>query len=229
MSCHVFVDFDGTVVPVDTTDALLERFADPSWHAIEEEWAAGRIGSRECMARQIDLVRAKPEQLERFFKGFSVDPGFPAFVRMCRRKGMQVTVVSDGLDLAVGTVLKAAGIVLPYYANRLERRGADRWRLGFPHAKDDCRALSGNCKCSFTEKARMTARIVVGDGRSDFCMSHTADLVLAKGKLAAYAREHDLPHVPITDFTEANAILARWLEERAGPVPTRTLVLGEEQ
>ena len=67
MNHHVFVDFDGTIAPVDTTDLLLERFADPAWHRIEEEWKAGRIGSRECLVRQIDLVRASPEELDDSF------------------------------------------------------------------------------------------------------------------------------------------------------------------
>src|SRR5262245_12565255 len=58
VKCHVFVDFDGTIASLDTTDLLLERFAAPQWRQIEEDWKAGLIGSRECLVRQIDLVRA---------------------------------------------------------------------------------------------------------------------------------------------------------------------------
>lgn len=58
---RVFVDFDGTISLEDTTDVILERFADPEWRTVEAEWLAGRIGSRECLARQIDLVRASRE------------------------------------------------------------------------------------------------------------------------------------------------------------------------
>ena len=39
--------------------------------------------------------------------------------------------------------------------------------------------------------------IVVGDGRSDFCIAERAQLVLAKGQLAAHCRAKDLPHWPI--------------------------------
>jgi 2-hydroxy-3-keto-5-methylthiopentenyl-1-phosphate phosphatase len=56
MKCHVFVDFDGTISPLDTTDLLLDRFADPLWRKIEAEWVTGRIGSLECMARQINPI-----------------------------------------------------------------------------------------------------------------------------------------------------------------------------
>ena len=61
---RVFVDFDGTISLEDTTDVILERFADPEWRTVEAEWLAARIGSRECLARQIDLVRASREDLQ---------------------------------------------------------------------------------------------------------------------------------------------------------------------
>jgi 2-hydroxy-3-keto-5-methylthiopentenyl-1-phosphate phosphatase len=44
---RVFVDFDGTISLEDTTDVILERFADPEWRKVEAEWLAGIIGSRE--------------------------------------------------------------------------------------------------------------------------------------------------------------------------------------
>lgn len=212
MKCHVFVDFDGTIAPSDTTDLLLEEFADPSWQEIEDEWKAGRIGSRECLVRQIDLVRATPAQLDAFLAPIDIDPGFPEFIGLCQDEGHKVTVVSDGLDRAVGSILSRAGINLPYYANHLEWLGADRWRLTFPHARSDCRALSGNCKCHFAETAA-GIRIVVGDGRSDFCVAEGADLVLAKSALAKHCRSSDLPFFPFEHFAEATDLLARWVRE----------------
>ena len=35
---RVFVDFDGTISLEDTTDVILERFADPEWRKVEAEW-----------------------------------------------------------------------------------------------------------------------------------------------------------------------------------------------
>jgi 2-hydroxy-3-keto-5-methylthiopentenyl-1-phosphate phosphatase len=213
MKCHVLVDFDGTIAPLDTTDLLLQRFADPSWQDIEEDWKAGRIGSRECLVRQIDLVRATPQELDAFLREIEIDPGFPGFVALCREEGHDVTVVSDGLDRAVSTVLSRGGVDLPYFANQLEWLGGKRWRLGFPHSRSDCRALSGNCKCHFAEAAVGAVRIVVGDGRSDFCVAERADLVLAKGALAEHCRVGDLPYFGFQSFAEATDLLARWIEE----------------
>src|SRR5437867_8040838 len=91
------VDFDGTVAPTDTVDALLERFADPQWRRIEERWVSGEIDSRHCMAAQIALVRGSRAVLEEFLHSVTVDPSFIDFVRAVEAFA-EVIVVSDGLD-----------------------------------------------------------------------------------------------------------------------------------
>ena len=215
MNCHVFVDFDGTIVPDDATNQLLEQFASSAWLEIEEEWQTGKIGSRECMERQIDLVRARPEELDAFLAGVKIDPDFPEFVRICKSNGARVTVVSDGLDRSVRTVLKAANLDLPFFANRLEWLGDDRWRLAFPHAKDDCSALMGNCKCAVARGPASTVRIMIGDGRSDFCISSSAHFVLAKSRLLEHCRTNDLPHMAFQSFKDAKRIISQWFAQQA--------------
>ena len=215
VKCRVLLDFDGTISKVDTTDLLLERFAAPAWLDIEEEWKAGRIGSRECMVRQIDLVRASPAEMDAFIGTVEIDPGVRGFVHRFRALGHSLMVLSDGLDRTIRTVLDRADIDLPYFANHLQWRGGDRWRLTFPHAKGTCATLAGNCKCSFARQARpRKLTIMVGDGRSDFCVAGRADLVLAKGSLLKHCSAKDLPHYGFETFDEATALLARWLDGR---------------
>jgi 2-hydroxy-3-keto-5-methylthiopentenyl-1-phosphate phosphatase len=228
LKCRVLVDFDGTIATVDTTDLLLERFAEPGWLAIEDEWKAGRIGSRECMIRQIDLVKATPDQYDDFVSSIEIDPGFSDFVAACEKRDVDVLVVSDGLDRTVGTVLKRAGFDLPFRANQLRTVGADRWRLTFPHARGDCQVLSGNCKCQFADAARGSVRVVVGDGRSDFCVSGRADLVLAKGALADHCRNSNLPHFAFTRFEEATDAFGRWLDDRDGRSEDGRMIFTEQ-
>jgi 2-hydroxy-3-keto-5-methylthiopentenyl-1-phosphate phosphatase len=216
--CHVLVDFDGTIAKVDTTDALLEQFALPAWHGIEDEWKAGAIGSRECMVRQIDLVRATPAAMDRFIASIEIDPDVPAFIDDCQRRGFEVTVVSDGLDRTVRAVLGRHGIDVPIRANALRHIGGDRWALTFPHARTECRALSGNCKCATPDRATAALRVVVGDGRSDFCVSERADFVLAKSKLIEHARTRNLPHATFGSFAEASRKLQLWAEQPTSSV-----------
>ncbi len=210
--CHVLVDFDGTIATVDTTDALLERFALPEWHAIENDWKTGKIGSRECMVRQVDLIRATPAEVDAFIDGLDIDPGVPAFFSYARSRGLEISVVSDGLDRTVNAVLARYGVTASARANKLEHVGEDRWRLSFPNARDTCTALSGNCKCATPNAIEASLRIVVGDGRSDFCVAGQADFVLAKSKLADHAKRLGLPHAKFDTFAEAKLHLADWLD-----------------
>src|SRR5258708_36358064 len=64
LQVRMFVDFDGTIALEDTTDVILERFALPEWRVVEADWVAGLIGSRECLARQVDMIRARPDDLD---------------------------------------------------------------------------------------------------------------------------------------------------------------------
>jgi 2,3-diketo-5-methylthio-1-phosphopentane phosphatase len=207
----VFVDFDGTIVPADVTDTLFGRFALPEWLDIEADWKAGRIGSRECMARQVDLMRCTPAEYDALCGTVDVDPHFPTFVELCRSAGIGMTVVSDGLDRSIRNVLGRAGLDLPYFANRLEHQGGDRWRLGFPHARSACAMLSGNCKCQFAEAHPGSVHLMIGDGRSDFCIAGRVDFTLAKGALAVHCREKGLPHRPVTDFSDVVEIIQAWV------------------
>jgi 2-hydroxy-3-keto-5-methylthiopentenyl-1-phosphate phosphatase len=205
---QALVDFDGTIAPDDPTDRLFERFADPLWRVVEVDWQAGRISSRECMQRQVRLLRASPEELDAAISEIRLDPGFPAFLKFCSQHGGEVKIVSDGLDRVVAAALRRAGLAVPYFANKLEWDGGDRWRLAYPHARSDCRVDGANCKCAHGKGSLL--RVVIGDGRSDFCMSRGADFVIAKGALAGHCRTHGLPHAVFEDFHEATARLAAW-------------------
>jgi 2,3-diketo-5-methylthio-1-phosphopentane phosphatase len=211
VKCHAFVDFDGTIVPCDVTDFLLERFADPAWQEIEADWQAGRIGSRECMARQVALLEASPNEVQDAISQLRIDPGFPAFVRRCEHNGVGVTIVSDGFDFVIEQVLRNAGLEVPFFANHLAAVGANRWRVTFPSARSDCRALAGNCKCAFTEPYSSSVKVVIGDGRSDFCISAQADLVFAKGTLLDLCRASGTPHFAFADFFDVTEKLGLWL------------------
>ena len=72
----ILCDFDGTVSVEDTTDTLLERFGRDGWQALEDEWRAGRIGSRECMAGQIALLDMDRAELDAHLDTRHIDPAF---------------------------------------------------------------------------------------------------------------------------------------------------------
>ncbi len=224
MLWQALIDFDGTISCRDTTDAILQRFAEPGWEEIEAQWEAGAIGSRECMERQVALLRVSPDVLDTFTASLEIDWGFSAFVRLCQRHGVPVTVVSDGLDRTIHTLLGRAGLGhLPVVANHLEPIGGDRWRMTSPHAAPGGACGSGTCKCRIASGLSRPLTLLVGDGRSDFCLAGEADLVFAKKSLIAHCREATIPHHPFADFAQAVSLLESVLAGAALPAESLTL------
>ncbi|WP_192847122.1 MtnX-like HAD-IB family phosphatase [Aureimonas sp. AU4] len=209
MAFDILCDFDGTITTRDVTDFLLERFAAPGWRDWEARWEGGEIGSRECMARQIELLRCSLAELETSLADVGIDPGFPTFLGLARSLGARLAVVSDGIDYAIRSILSNVGAGdVPVLANRLVREGERRFRLEHPHARTDCASVAGTCKCAAAARQRTgTPVIMIGDGRSDFCASSAVDLVFAKGALADHCEREKRPYLRFETFADLAAML----------------------
>jgi 2-hydroxy-3-keto-5-methylthiopentenyl-1-phosphate phosphatase len=214
---RILCDFDGTITLEDVIDGLLERFGMPGWQGLEEDWIAGRIGSRECMQGQVALLDVGRAELDAHLDTLRIDPDFGAFVAAARALGHEVSIVSDGIDYAIHRLLRRHRLPpLAVAANRwLPTESPRRWRLASPYEAADC--ASGTCKCARVQQARERGAhpvLLIGDGRSDFCASQAADLVFAKGKLVDHCRQQRVPHQPIAGFGAALELLPRldaWL------------------
>lgn len=215
MLWHILCDFDGTIATEDVTDSLLSRFADPEWRTVESDWKSGHIGSRECMARQVALLRATPNEIDHHLEEIAIDRHFAGFVRLCRSRDIPLTVVSDGIDYAIRSLLSREGLGdVAIVSNHLERISADTYRLRFPYADDGCSAGSGTCKCAMRALHTPPRRtLLIGDGASDFCVAAAVDLVFAKETLLDRCREIDAPHVACGNFAEAQSLLAALVDE----------------
>lgn len=208
----ILCDFDGTVCLPDATDEVLARCADPGWMLFERQWRDGLIGSRECMSRQVGLIDATEQQVDAVIDGIRIDPAFPRFVALARALGVELAIVSDGLDYAIHRILRRHGLDdLPLVANRFERVSERHWRLSSPHADAGCSANSGTCKCAWAARARDTAGgariLLIGDGQSDTCVAARADFVFAMSKLLAHCRANGIGHRSIRGFEDAIALL----------------------
>jgi len=211
----VLCDFDGTISTADVTDTLLEAFGRPGWRELEAEWRAGRIGSRVCMQQQIACLDASKEELDEVIAAIGVDEAFATFVDAVSTRGWDLSIVSDGLDYAIERILRRHRLpALPFYANRLRQTGTRAWRLDSPYADASCCSASGMCKCAFARRTRAAGNkvLMIGDGRSDFCVAGSADLVFAKNRLITYCFEKCLPHVPISGFGDAVRMIPALVE-----------------
>jgi len=201
-SINVVCDFDGTIALEDVTDSLLDRFADASWKDIERQWLAGLFGSRECMARQVALLRASRKEIDDYLDSVKIDPFFSSFVNDCEQApNVSLTIVSDGIDYVVKRILRKHALSrLPVKANALVAVSGQSYRLGFPYAATQCTAQAGTCKCAIARTSPGMRTIVVGDGRSDFCVASQADFVFAKDRLLTFCKANSLSHLPFGNF-----------------------------
>lgn len=213
---HFFLDFDGTIASVDVVDLLLERFAGEKWKDVEKEWVSGKIGSRECLTRQVELLKASPQDVEKLVSQVQLDRYFIPFLKKAEELGVLVTIVSDGFDLLIEQVLKKnleknLGLLkaLPIFSNKLRKNGT-----GFKALFTDdppCEHGCANCKSALIK--RLTAHddnvFFVGDGLSDRYAAHAAHLTFAKGRLLEYCVDKNLDHIAYKDFQK----VTEWLAE----------------
>ena len=215
----LFLDFDGTITRRDAVDAILETYADAKWWTLEEEWRAGRIGSRDCLKAQMALVRATRKQLDALLDEIEIDKGLVALLEICATHDIPAHIVSDGFDYCIRRILSRAGRRVPALlrggrvcAGRLEARGR-LWRTEFPYFQQTCGHGCATCKPAVMRLLNSTnaPAIFVGDGLSDQYAVESADLVFAKNQLAGHCREHSIEHTSYSDLGDVAAHLDRWL------------------
>ncbi len=217
---EVYCDFDGTITKGDTIDLLLEALGDPQWRAIEERWERGEIGSRECMALQVPLLRGGWKAVEQVLSKVKVDPTFAEFAGWCRQSGIPLRIVSDGIDRVIHHLLQREGVrVDNVWANHLNESETGELSLTFPYAPTISGCSSGLCKCKILDNAfRKTLKVVVGDGRSDFCWSTEADILFAKSKLLQHCKNNNIPCVPFDNFRAVRVALEKEIGVQVGSV-----------
>lgn len=208
----VLCDFDGTIAQDDVGNLLFSTFADPEHTGpIVELWKQGEISSRECLEREVAAAKINREDLDRFICQRKLDPYFKDFIDFARRSGIEVAVVSDGLDHYIEKMLMRTGLgQVEFFANVLHLNNGTV-SVSFPHYDlKDCRDC-GNCKSHHVEQYKKSGHyiIYVGNGLSDRCPSTYADLVFAKGELLDFCRENRLNHVAFGNFRDVERELVK--------------------
>jgi 2-hydroxy-3-keto-5-methylthiopentenyl-1-phosphate phosphatase len=207
-SASVFLDFDGTITVEDTGVHLLDRLAGADrWRHLDELYAQGAIGSRECLVREWDLLPHDQERLRITAREVVLDPDAERLIADLRTAGAEVTVVSDGFGFYAEEVCGRLGV--PLLTNEVD------WTTGelqFPNLDRCCACSScGTCKQAPIKDARRRGRtaIFIGDGVSDQKAALLADVLFAKGRLAEWCEYAGVDHTPFDTLTEVYAHLCR--------------------
>lgn len=210
MNMEVYCDFDGTVTIGDITDLLLESLADPAWMQVEEKWERGEIGSRECMAQQVSLIRGGWAAVEKVLQKCKIDPYFKEFALWCKTNDIRLNIASDGIDKVITYMFEQANVTVDSIkASQLAEHADGSLELCFPYASLDDNCQSCMCKCELIAKRNTSQRfkVLIGDGKSDFCWSDKADLVLAKSKLVNHCREKNVIYKEFDNFADVKRIV----------------------
>jgi 2,3-diketo-5-methylthio-1-phosphopentane phosphatase len=201
----ILCDFDGTVASEDVGNLLFKTFStNGGTREIVESWQRGEISSRECLEREAAMARVDRRDLDKFIVQRRLDPYFKDFHDFAKKRGMEVVIMSDGLDYYIETMLVRHGLgEIEFFANRLAFDG-DKLKVDFPYYDllecKDC----GCCKTHHLYRYRDEGYFIiyVGDGMSDCCPCETADLVFAKGRLAEFCRDKGIDHVQYRNFRD---------------------------
>jgi HAD superfamily phosphoserine phosphatase-like hydrolase len=204
----VFLDFDGTMTVVDSSVHLLERLsADSSWLAIDELYAAGAVGSRECLEQEWQLLPHDEVVLREVAREVALDPDAEPLIADLRSRGAEVAVLSDGFGFYAAEVCERLGVQV--LTNSVDWSSGT---LAFPNL-DRCCPCSrcGTCKQAPLKDARRRGRttIFVGDGVSDRKAALLADVLFAKGRLAEWCEFSGVEHVPFDTLAEVYSALCK--------------------
>lgn len=221
MQLKAFVDFDGTITRDDVGNALFRRFGGPRCEELVVAYRTGAISAVECFRAEAEEVGPiGRERLSGWIDLHDIDPAFPGFVRFCRTRGIELTVVSDGLDLYIHRILGAHGMGdLSVAANRarLAPGAGDETRLllEFPRTNAEC----PRCACCKRNVMLNSCGdddliVYVGEGYSDRCPVRYADLVFAKGELQTFCQEENISYFLYRTFEDVRIRLAELTTHR---------------
>ncbi len=213
MNIAVLCDFDDTITHENVAHLLLDRFADGSWRETRQKYLAGAIPPQDYFEKPFVAMQASRRELQAYAseKGHMRD-GFADLANYCRRRDIELAVITTGLDFYVEAVLRKQGLEwVPVYSVGT-RFGEQGLQFDFPYARQECRSW-GICKCSVVERYHQQGQRVlyIGDGRNDLCPAKKSDIVFAKDELLTLCKQEDVPCRELREFGDVIAELGRYV------------------
>jgi 2-hydroxy-3-keto-5-methylthiopentenyl-1-phosphate phosphatase len=218
----IFCDFDGTVTKKDVWVDALGRFIKDTkaFENVCDDFSNGKITSRDCIKRELDLVEDFDFKIfDSFIELQELDDYFLEFINFCKENHFEIFLLSEGLDYYINYVLNKFNIDLPYYCNTLsvkEINGSVKLSCDFPYSDEHCNSCGmskRNILISNTNDFDKEISVFIGDGVSDFCVSHYADIVFAKHSLASYCWKNNITYYDYKDFADIKSKLNKLISK----------------
>ena len=212
MNFVILTDFDGTILCLDTSVVILQKFAGEGWEIFDEQLERGEISLEECLQKQFSTVRAtKTQMLNELESVVSMRPSFESLVQLATVDHIPLVIVSAGLDFVIERFLK-----LNDWQGLLEVQ-APKVRFTNEGVKFTFPKLLNKTSVDFKQDLvrqhkRQGSRVIyIGDGIGDHHAARDSDFAFAikDSKLAELLKKSKTPHEEITDFLQVVEAIKR--------------------
>jgi 2-hydroxy-3-keto-5-methylthiopentenyl-1-phosphate phosphatase len=220
MGLKAFVDFDRTITRHDVGNALFRTFGGPCCETMARAYRDGTITAVERLRAEAAAVgQVSRKALLAFIDDQPIEAEFPDFVRFCRERVIELTVVSDGLDLYIGRILAAHDLpdlaVVANHARLVGEGDTVRLLLEFPRTNAEC----PRCACCrrnvlLSNTGDDDVVMYVGVDYSEGCPARYADVVFARGGLQTFCQQENISYTLYRTFDDVAAHLNALLQRR---------------
>jgi len=194
-------DFDGTLTEGDVSFLILEKYAQGDWCAILREYQEGKISVGDFNYRAFALVKEDRETLVDFIRKNAIPKkGIYELINYCRQEDIRFSVVSNGLDFYIHTMLEEMGfkdIEINAARTLITSNGLDARYYG-----PDGKMVENGFKESYTNhyKSQNYQVIYAGNGPSDFPPAKLCEYAFATDMLLDRFKQNNLPCYPFQDL-----------------------------
>ena len=114
----ILTDFDDTAAVQNVAELLLNRFGDPTWTEVRQQFRDGKMNLKEYQEIAFRNIRADRPAMQHYVRErANLRPFFSDLHQYCRGHGIPLAVVSQGLDFYISALLERDGFGdVPIYA-----------------------------------------------------------------------------------------------------------------
>ena len=198
----VLSDFDDTAAHQNVAELLLNKFGDPTWTTIRDNFRKGNLTLKDYQEIVFrNITTDIPTMQKHVQENASLRPYFGELAEYCCVNDYPMAIVSQGLDFYIQALLDCEGYgSIPVFAVNTSING-DAISYQYDYVRPGKESL-GNSKGLIVNEYQKKGHIVyyIGDGRSDFEAAVEADIVFAHSVLAEECKQQNIPFIPFTDF-----------------------------
>jgi 2,3-diketo-5-methylthio-1-phosphopentane phosphatase len=198
----VLTDFDDTAAAQNVAEMLLNQFGDPDWKDVRQSFRDGQLSLKDYQEITFRNINADRATMQSYVKEHAnLRPFFKDLWGFCQSNGIQMAVVSQGLDFYIQAVLEREGVGrVPVYAVDTKFEGGE---ISYHYNHTDLgKEDEGNSKGFVVQSFQKKGAYVffAGDGHSDLEAARVADVTFAHRNLATFCDDEKIVYQPFKDF-----------------------------